>query len=157
TERHDELVEGMAVTGPGLDDAETEKGLHQGDAVILQITTDHKTVILSQVANKTSKPGTFTFRPPQSFCPEGVKSGCLLWAPIKEGDTGFPLIGDEFKFSNEPPEHNPYEFSQVVYLIMASMNQIGKPNNDSLSKFMQDIIGANMGFIFTNQAKLKDD
>jgi hypothetical protein len=51
---HPELVEGMAVTGPGLDDAMTERGRHQGDAVILQITTDKKSVILSQVANRTS-------------------------------------------------------------------------------------------------------
>ena len=38
-------------------------------------------------------------------------------------------------------------------MIMASMNQIGKANNDSVSKFMQDVVGANMGFIFTNDAK----
>ena len=56
---HPELVEGMAVTGPGLDDADTEKGRHQGDAVILQITTDKKSVILSQVANNSSTNGTF--------------------------------------------------------------------------------------------------
>ena len=41
-EAHPELVHGMAVTGPGLDDAETEKGRHQGDAVILQIGSDKK-------------------------------------------------------------------------------------------------------------------
>ena len=144
---HPELVEGMAVTGPGLDDADTEKGPHQGDAVILQITTDKKSVILSQVANKTSTSGRFTVRPPQS----------LLWTPTKNGDPGYPLIGDKFKFSDEPAWHNPYEFSQQVYLIMASMNQIGQPNNDSVSKFMQDVVGANMGFILTNQAKLTDD
>ena len=45
----------MAVTGPGLDDAMTEKGRHQGDAVILKIASDKKSVILSQVANKTSE------------------------------------------------------------------------------------------------------
>ena len=144
---HPELVEGMAVTGPGLDDAETEDGRHQGDALILQITTDKKSVILSQVANQSSTSGRFTVRPPQS----------LLWTPTKDGDPGYPLIGDKFKFSDEPPWHNPYEFSQQVYLIMASMNQIGQPNNDSVSKFMQDVVGANMGFIFTNQAKLTDD
>jgi hypothetical protein len=144
---HPELVEGMAVTGPGLDDAMTEKGLHQGDALILQITTDKKSVILSQVANQTSTNGRFTVRPPQS----------LLWTPTKNGDPGYPLIGNQFKFSNEPAWHNPYDFSQQVYLIMASMNQIGLPNNDSVSKFMQDVVGANMGFIFTNQAKLTDD
>ena len=144
---HPELVEGMAVTGPGLDDAMTERGRHQGDAVILQITTDKKSVILSQVANKSSTSETFTVRPPQS----------LLWTPTAKGDPGYPLIGDKFEFSNEPAWHNPYEFSQQVYLIMASMNQIGQPNNDSVSKFMQDVVGANMGFIFTNQAKLTDD
>lgn len=144
---HPELVEGMAITGPGLDDAMTEKGLHQGDALILQITTDKKSVILSQVANQSSTNGRFTVRPPQS----------LLWTPTKNGEPGYPLIGNEFKFSNEPAWHNPYDFSQQVYLIMASMNQIGLPNNDSVSKFMQDVVGANMGFIFTNEAKLTDD
>jgi hypothetical protein len=146
-EAHPELVEGMAITGPGLDDAMTEKGLHQGDALILQITTDKKSVILSQVANKTSMGERFMVRPPQS----------LLWTPTAEGNPGYPLIGGKFEFSNEPAWHNPYEFSQVVYLIMASMNQIGKPNNDSVSKFMQDVVGANMGFIFTNHAKLTND
>ena len=144
---HAELVEGMAITGPGLDDAMTEEGLHQGDALILQITTDKKSVILSQVANKTSTNERFTVRPPQS----------LLWTPTKNGDPGYPLIGDQFQFSNEPAWQTPYDFSQQVYLIMASMNQIGQPNNDSVSKFMQDVVGANMGFILTNQAKLTDD
>ena len=60
---------------------------------------------------------TFTFRPPKS----------LLWTPTAEGDPGYPLIGDKFEFSNEPKWHDPYEFSQQVYLIMASMNQIGQP------------------------------
>ena len=40
---------------------------------------------------------------------------------------------------------------------MASMNQIGHPNNDSVSKYMQDIVGANMGFIFTDDAKKSFD
>jgi len=146
-EAHDELVQGMAVTGPGLDDAETEKGRHQGDAVILQIASDKKSVILSQVANKTSTRARFTVRPPQS----------LLYTPTAEADPGYPLIGDKFEFSNEPPWQDPYEFSQQVYSIMASMNQIGHPNNDSVSKYMQDIVGANMGFIFTNDAKKSDD
>ena len=145
--KHPELVEGMAVTGPGLDNAETEKGVHQGDAVILKIASDQKSVILSQVPNKTSENGTFTVRPPQS----------LLWTPTAKDDPGYPLIGGKFQFSNEPEWHDPYEFSQQVYLIMASMNQIGKPNNNSVSKYMQDIIGANMGFIFTDAAKKEDD
>ena len=146
---HPELVQGMAVTGPGLDNADTEEGRHQGDAVILQIATDKKSVILSQVVNTASIRGTFTFLPPTS--------NPLLWTPTKEGDPGYPLIGDKFEFSNEPPWQDPYEFSQQVYSIMASMNQIGHPNNDSVSKYMQDIVGANMGFIFTNDAKKSFD
>ena len=146
---HPELVQGMAVTGPGLDNAETEKGRHQGDAVILQIASDKKSVVLSQVVNTASSRATFTFLPPTS--------NPLLWTPIKEGDPGYPLIGDKFEFSNEPAWQNPYEFSQQVYLIMASMNQIGHPNNDSVSKYMQDIVGANMGFIFTDAAKKSFD
>src|SRR5262245_5040122 len=142
---HPELVEGMAVKGPGLDNAMTEKGRHQGEAVILQIASDKKSIILSQVANATSTNATFTFLPP--------RLNPLLWTPTTQKDPGYPLIGDEFQFSNEPAWQDPYEFSQQVYLIMASMNQIGKPNNDSVSKFMQDVVGANMGFILPNDAK----
>jgi hypothetical protein len=146
-EAHHELVKGMAVKGPGLDNAETERGLHQGDAVILEIASDKKSVILSQVVATASTNATFTFLPPKS----------LLWTPTAKADPGYPLFGDKFQFSGEPPRHNPYEFSQQVYLIMASMNQIGHPNNDSVSKYMQDIVGANMGFIFTNDAKKSYD
>jgi len=144
---HPELVEGMAVTGTGLDDAQTEVGIHQGNAVILEIASDKKSVTLSQVATTTVTNGTFTVHPPQA----------LLWTPSAAGDPGYPLIGNNFQFSNEPAWHDPYQFSQTVYLIMASMNQIGQPNNDSISKFMQDIVGANMGYIFTNAAKKTDD
>jgi hypothetical protein len=143
---HPELVEGMAVKGPGLDDAMTEVGLHQGDAVILEIASDELSVILSQVVATGSKNAEFTFLRPQP----------LLWKPENEGDPGYPLFGngaDKFKFSDEPAWHDPYKFSQQVYLIMASMNQIGEQNNDSVCKYMQDIVGANMGFIFTNEAK----
>ena len=150
---HNELVKGMAVTGPGLDDAQTEDGIHQGNALILEIGGDKKSVILSQVANKTSTNATFFVYPPQPLCTGGNKTGCLLWAPTAEGDPGFPLIGNDFVFRSEQPWRKPYEFSQQVYMIMASMNQIGKPNNDSVSKFMQDIVGANMGYIFNNAAK----
>ncbi|MBV9731409.1 MAG: hypothetical protein JO275_01450, partial [Verrucomicrobia bacterium] len=66
-EAHHELVEGMAVKGPGLDDAMTEVGLHQGDAVILEIASDKKSVILSQVVATASTNATFTFLPPQSL------------------------------------------------------------------------------------------
>src|SRR5262249_47374354 len=146
-EAHPELVKGMAVTGPGLDNAMTEVDPHQGDAVILGIASDKKSVILSQVVNTPSTNATFTFLPPKS----------LLWTPTEKRDPGYPLIGGEFQFSGEPAWHDPYEFSQQVYLIMASMNQIGRKNNDSVSKYMQDIVGANMGFIFTNAAKKSDD
>ena len=146
-EAHPELVKGMAVTGPGLDNAMTEVGIHQGDAVILQIASDKKSVILSQVANTTSTNASFTFSPPKS----------LLWTPTAAGQPGYPLIDDKFQFSNEPAWHDPYEFSQQVYLIMASMNQIGLANNNSVTKYMQDIVGANMGFIFTDAAKETDD
>jgi hypothetical protein len=146
-EAHPELVKGMAVTGPGLDNAMTEVGPHQGRAVILKIASDKKSVILSQVVNTASKNATFTFLSPKG----------LLYTPTAKGAPGYPMIGDKFKFSDEPAWHDPYEFSQQVYLIMASMNQIGKPNNDSVSKYMQDIVGANMGFIFTNAAKESDD
>lgn len=147
SQAHPELVEGMAVTGTGLDDAQTEVGIHQGNAVILEIASDKKSVTLSQVATTTVTNGTFTVHPPQA----------LLWTPSAAGDPGYPLIGNNFQFSNEPAWHDPYQFSQAVYLIMASMNQIGQPNNDSVSKFMQDIVGANMGYIFTNAAKKTDD
>ena len=146
-EPHPELVKGMAVTGPGLDDAQTEVGVHQGDAVILAIASDKRSVILNQVPATGSTNATFTFMRPQS----------LLWTPTAQGDPGYPLIGDRFVFSSEPLWHDPYTFSQKVYLIMASMNQIGQPNNDSVSKFMQDVVGANMGYIFTDVAKKTDD
>jgi hypothetical protein len=147
-EAHYELVEGMAVKGPGLDEAETERGKHQGDAVILEIAPDKKSVILSQVVAKAFTNQEYTFLEPKS----------LLWTPTANGDPGYPLIVfDPSKFSGEPEWHNPYDFSQQVYLIMASMNQIGEPNNDSVSKYMQDIVGANMGFIFTNEAKKSYD
>jgi hypothetical protein len=155
-EAHPELVEGTAVKGPGLDDALTEPGttkmdMHQGLAVILQIASDKKSVILSQVVNKDSKPATFTFLPP--------KENPLLHSPAKENLYRFDF-SDEPDCGEKSPNrntaacrHDPYEFSQKVYLIMASMNQIGKPNNDNVSKFMQDIVGANMGFIFANSAR----
>jgi len=155
---HRELVPGMAVKGPGLDDAMTEVGIHQGNAVILKIASDAKSVTLSQVANKPSKDAIFTIHPPQS----------LLWTPTTQEDAGHPLI--EFAFPNAPDcrpgspnrknaicRHDPYAFSQQVYLIMASINQISLKNNDNVCKFMQDVIGANMGFIFTQAAKDSDD
>ena len=89
---HPELVKGMAVKGPGLNDAQTEVGIHQGDAVILKIASDQKSVILSQVANIPSTNATFIFEPPKA----------LLWTPTAATDPGYPLIGDQFDFSKDP-------------------------------------------------------
>jgi hypothetical protein len=159
---HFELIKGMAVTGPHLNDAQTEVGEHQGDAVILDIAGDGKSVVLSQVMRDSSGgPKPFTFSPPKE----------LLWTPnANTQPVGFPLFGKQFNFSNEPDcrpkspnrnkdecRHDPYDFSQQVYLIMASMNQIGEANNNNVFKFMQDIIGANMGFIFTQKAKESEE
>lgn len=146
-EPHPELVEGMAVTGPALDDVQTEVGKHQGNAVILEISSDKKSVILSQVADRNSVNETYQFHPPQE----------LLWTPKSEADPGYPLFELDFSQDTLPAWHNPLEFSREVYLVMASMNQIGLPNNNTVMKFMQDIVGANMGFIFTNEAKKTDD
>lgn len=136
------LVPGMAVKGPGLDDAMTETGPHQGAAVILQVASDKKSAVLSQVARNPALNQKFTIEPP-TYNP-------LIWTP-KAGQPGYPLL--KFNFAKEDEWRRPYEFSQAVYLIMASMNQIGHKNNDSQCKFMQDIIGANMGYIFDQPAK----
>jgi hypothetical protein len=90
----------------------------------------------------------FTFLPPAK----------LIWTPT-EGKPGYPLFDDQLKFDPSKTEEcrDPYEFSQQVYLVMASMNQIGEKNNDSVNKFMQDIIGANMGFIFDKALHPKSD
>jgi hypothetical protein len=148
------LVEGMSVTGAGLNDAETEVGIHEGDAVILEIGPDKKTLILSQAATDTAKPSS-----PYTFTPPGAAAKDLFWAPKKEGDPGYPLFTDQLKFDSSKVEacRDPYKFSQQVYVIMAAMNQIGKPNNGTLNKYMQNIIGANMGYIFNNEAKKTDD
>ncbi len=147
-EPHHELVEGMAVRGKGLNDAMTEDGIHTGDAVILEISGDKKSVILSQVARETAKNEPFTFSPPKE----------LQWTP-KAGQPGYPLFTDKFRFpeNERDASRDPYLFSQKVYLIMASMNQIGKPNNDGICKFMQDVIGANMGYIFDAPGKAADE
>ncbi len=145
------LVEGMAVDGPGLTDAMTEVERHQGDAVILRMSSDKTSALLSQVANKASTNQPFFVRPPEK----------LLWTPTQQGDPGYPLLNFSFSakemMPNDPknPQNsrNPFEFSRAVYLAMASMNQIGRPNNDNVFKFMQDIVGANMGFIFDQKGK----
>jgi hypothetical protein len=151
-EPHPELAEGMAVTGPGLDgNTMTEVGHVEGPAIILEIAPDKKSVIVSQVPATGSTDATFTFSlPPQP-----------RYAPVSEGMPGYPLFGDNgtsnFAFGAEPAWRDPYKFSQTVYLVMASMNQVGITNSDTVCKFMQNIIGGNMGFIFTQAAKDSDD
>jgi hypothetical protein len=149
------LVEGMSVDGPGLTDAQTEIDLpHFGDAVILEIANDRKTLILSQVASPRGGAKTdYTFTPP------GKAKNDFHWKPKKEGDPGYKLFTEDLKFDPSKVEEcrDPYEFSKQVYLIMASMNQISGKNNDTVMKYMQDIIGANMGFIFNQDAKNSDD
>lgn len=144
TEKHPELVRGMSVTGPGLTGLQTEVDPQQGPPVILEIAKDEKSVVLSQLANATSSGGSYTFSPPSM--------ASLLWVP-QPGEPGYPLIDFDFSGDNLPAWHDPYAFSQQVYLIMSAIRQIGHANNDSVSKYMQDIVGANMGFIFTNDAK----
>jgi hypothetical protein len=146
-EEHPELVKGMSVTGPGLDNAQTEVGPHQGDAVILEIAGDHRSVVLSQVMASASSNASFTFSPPKA----------LLHAPTVATDPGYPRFPLVFDGDPIEPWHAPYAFSQQVYLIMASMNQIGVANNGDVFKFMQDIVGANMGYILTADAKATDD
>ncbi len=84
----------MAVTGPGLDDAQTEVGRHQGDAVILYIAPDNKSVILSQVPATGSKDVPFTFLPPEK--------NRLIWTPTANQYPGYPYPY-QFKFSDEKP------------------------------------------------------
>lgn len=146
--KQDGLVPGMAVSGPGLDEATTEDGVHRGKAVILEVAGDGKSVIVSQVAKFKKDNEKYTFAPPEE----------LIWTP-KAGQPGYPLFHNDFDFPESKKEaaRDPYLFAQKVYLIMASMNQIGEPNNNSTCKFMQDVVGANMGYIFDPPAKASDD
>lgn len=83
----------------------------------------------------------------------------LFWSPKKAGDPGYPLFTDQLKFDPSKVEdcRDHYKFSQQVYVVMAAMNQIGKPNNNTVNKYMRDIIGANMGYIFNNKVKDSPD
>ena len=152
-EVHPELVVGMAVEGPGLNltNTMTEVGVAQGLPIILEIASDQKSVIVSQVPAAGATNATYTFSPPPP----------PRYAPVSAGMPGYPLFGDngtsDFAFGTEPAWRDPYKFSQAVYLTMASMNQIGITNSDTVCKFMQNIVGGNMGFIFTQAAKDADD
>jgi len=148
-EKQEGLVPGMTVDGPGLKDAMCEEGMHQGKAVILEVAGDKKSVILSQVARDGHKNVKFKFAPPAK----------LMWTPKENEPGGKPLKFDlpEKGQAGYEAARDPYLFAQKVYLIMASMNQIDSKNNDSICKFMQDVVGANMGYIFDAPAKASDD
>jgi hypothetical protein len=145
------LTEGMAVKGPGLLDCQTEVGEQTGPVIILKINGDKKSMILSQLA--TAKGGAATeyeFLPPQP----------LYWGNPSRyvGKKLYTEAGNfNFDLSRVEECRNPNEFAKEVFLIMASMDQIGRKNNNTACKFMQDIIGANMGFIFTKDNQTKDD
>lgn len=136
------LVEGMQVTGPGLDSPDPAK--EKGGVIILAIATDKRSVVLSQLARANhplSQNQTYTFLKPQ---------------PLR----GAPTNLFTFNFSQDPqdPARNPDEFSKKVYLAMASMAQIGKNPDPQVKtpyvlELMNNVVGGNMGFIFDTNAR----
>ena len=136
------LVEGMQVTGAGLDspDPHTEKG----GVIVLAIAADKKSVILSQLARENHPLAAnemYTFTRPQPL-------------PV----TPASLFALDFSKDPAEPSRNPLEFSKRVYQVMASMAQIPK-NPDPRVKtphvleLMNNVIGGNMGFIFDTNAQ----
>jgi len=141
------LIEGMQVTGPGLDNPDSTKG--QGGVTILAIAADKKSVTLSQLARHThplSEHQMFTFVKPQ---PLPVPPPGLL----------------ELDFSEDPKEDArvPLEFAKKVYQVMAAMAQIPKNPDPHVTtphviELMNNVVGGNMGFIFdTNARRFSDD
>jgi len=138
----DGLIEGMQVTGPGLDSPDPAQG--KGGVIILAIAADKRSVVLSQLARATHPIGenqAYTFVRPQAL-PETPASPFAL------------------NFSGDPPQpaRVPLEFSKKVYQVMASMAQIPKdPNPDvrapHVLQIMNNVIGGNMGFIFDTNAR----
>ncbi|MBX3734199.1 MAG: hypothetical protein KF791_16610 [Verrucomicrobiae bacterium] len=134
------LVEGMQVTGPGLDRA--DPGRDQGGVIVLAIAPDRQSVILSQLARTNhplSEARQYTFIPPQVL-----------------PDTPTHLFS--FDFTNDPvePSRVPLEFSRSVYLVMGSMAQIpSDPDSTAphVLALMNNVIGGNMGFIFDTDAR----
>ena len=141
------LIEGMQVTGPGLDNPDSTK--EQGGVTILAIAADKKSVTLSQLARHThplSERQMFTFVKPQPL-------------PVT------PERLHDLDFSKDPKEDArvPLEFAKKVYQVMAAMAQIPKNPDPHVTtphviELMNNVVGGNMGFIFdTNARRFSDD
>lgn len=138
----DGLVEGMQVTGPGLDGANATQ--EKGGVVILVVAADKKSVVLSQLARENhplSENRMYTFTKPQAL-------------PVT------PASLFTFNFSKDPKESArvPLEFAKKVYQIMASMAQIPKNPDPAVKtphvlELMNNVVGGNMGFIFDTNAQ----
>jgi hypothetical protein len=129
------LVEGMEVTGPGLDDPDPGRGTC--GVTILAVAADRKSVTLSNLARETyplAQNTLYTFVKPQ---------------PLP--DTPASLF--TFDFSNDPqePARDPLEFARKVYQVMAFMAQIPKDSKvkaPHIIELMTNVIGGNVGFVF---------
>ncbi|HAB15094.1 MAG TPA: hypothetical protein DCE44_01470 [Verrucomicrobiales bacterium] len=136
------LVEGMQVTGPGLDDPDPVQG--KAGISILSIADDKRSVVLSQLAHSThplSENPQYVFIRPQ---------------PLPETPDNLHI----FNFSADPkePSRVPQEFAKKVYQAMAAMAQIPKNANPKvkaphLLEIMNNVVGGNMGFIFDTEAR----
>jgi hypothetical protein len=151
---------GMAVEGSGLNttDTQTETGVAAGLPVILQVAEDNKSVILSQVPGASYTNTSYTF-----YAPTDPKAK-LRYTPDQPGMTGYPMFGagvvgtPDFVFTGPQQEgQDPWEFSESIYLAMASLNQIATNNSDTVFKVMQNVIGGNMGYIFNQAGKNSED
>ena len=136
------LVEGMQVTGAGLDAANPSQ--EKGGVIVLSIAPNQRSVILSQLAradHPLSDGQQYTFQKPQPL-------------PVT------PTNLYTFDFSQDPVEtgRDPSEFAKKVYLVMGSMAQIPKNPDPKVVTphvldLMNNVIGGNMGFIFDTNAR----
>jgi hypothetical protein len=145
--RQSGLVEGMQVTGPGLEDPNPTT--QKGGTVILAIAQDEMSVTLSRLAEENhplSDGKVYTIVKPQPL-------------------PSTPAILFDLDFSKDPidPARAPTTFAKKVYLIMASMAQIPKNPDPKVKtphvlELMNNVIGGNMGFIFdNNDQRFSDD
>lgn len=134
------LVEGMLVTGPGLDAPDPSR--QQGGVVVLAIAPDLQSITLSQLSREThplSEGVRYSFLPPPML-------------------PSTPTNRYAFDFTQDPvePSRVPLEFARSVYLVMASMAQIAEdPNTQTphVLELMNNVVGGNMGFIFDTDAR----
>ena len=136
------LIEGMQVTGPGLDKPDPTK--EKGGIVILAIAEDKKSVTLSQLASTSH--------------PIGENRMYTFVAPQPLPSTPASLFTLNFSSESPEPSRVPLEFAKKVYLIMASMAQIPKNPDPKVKgphvlELMNNVIGGNMGFIFDTDAQ----